>query len=64
MRNTYKILGERPEDKLFGRYGSNYDNIKIYLKETGCECVEWIQMAQDTLQWWVTVNTAMNLRVP
>jgi hypothetical protein len=26
--------------------------------------VKWIQLAQDTVQWWDFVNTAMNLLVP
>jgi hypothetical protein len=30
-------------------------------KEVGCEGEEWIQMAQDRVQWQVLVNTVMNL---
>jgi hypothetical protein len=32
-------------------------------RETGCEGVEWIQMAQYRDWWWVLVNTVINLRV-
>jgi hypothetical protein len=32
------------------------------LKETGCEDVNWIHLAQDRDQWWAVVNTAMNIR--
>jgi hypothetical protein len=34
------------------------------LKGTGCEVGDWIHRAQDTVQWRVSVNTAMNFRVP
>jgi len=33
-------------------------------KETGCEGVDWIQLAQDWVQWRAVVNTVMKLRVP
>jgi hypothetical protein len=36
----------------------------MYLKETGCDGVEWINLAQDRLQWQALEKTAMNLRVP
>jgi hypothetical protein len=26
--------------------------------------VNWILLAQDRYQWWVLVNTVMNLKVP
>jgi hypothetical protein len=26
--------------------------------------MDWINLAQDRDQWWVPVNTVMNLRVP
>jgi hypothetical protein len=34
------------------------------LKETGWESVNCIYLSQDREQWWVLVNTIMNLRVP
>jgi hypothetical protein len=40
------------------------DNIKIYLRKTGCDGVDWIDMAQDRDQWRALVNTVLNLRVP
>jgi hypothetical protein len=33
------------------------DNIKMDLKETGCERVEWIHAAQDRVQWRIHLNT-------
>jgi len=35
-----------------------------YLKETGCEGVDWIHLAQDKLQWQTLVNMVTNLWVP
>jgi hypothetical protein len=40
------------------------DNIKLDLKETECEGVEWIHLAQDRVQWRAVVDTVMNLRGP
>jgi hypothetical protein len=40
------------------------DNIKIYLRETGWDGMEWIDVAQDRDQWRVLVNAVLNLRVP
>jgi hypothetical protein len=40
------------------------DNIKIVLREIGWDGMDWIDLAQDRRQWWVVVNTIMNLRIP
>jgi len=40
------------------------DTIRVYLKEIGQESVDWIHMAQQRDQWWITVHIAMNLQVP
>jgi hypothetical protein len=40
------------------------NNIKMGLKETGCEVIDWVYPAQDRIQWWAFVNTVMNLHVP
>jgi hypothetical protein len=37
--------------------------LKWILIEIGRENVDWIQLAQDRVQWWVLVNMAMNLLV-
>jgi hypothetical protein len=40
------------------------DNIEMDLLEIGWDGMNWIDLAQDRGQWWVPVNTVMNLRVP
>jgi hypothetical protein len=37
------------------------DNIKMYLREMGCEWVDRTQLAQDRLKWWAVVNKMKNL---
>jgi hypothetical protein len=40
------------------------DNIKMDLREIGINGANWIQLAQDRVQWRAFVNTVMNLQVP
>jgi hypothetical protein len=40
------------------------DNIKMDLREIEIEGMNWIQLAQDTVQWRACVSTVINLRVP
>jgi hypothetical protein len=40
------------------------DNIKVDLRETGCDGMELIEVAQNRDQWRAFVNMVMNLRVP
>jgi hypothetical protein len=40
------------------------DNIKMDLRETRWDGVDWIYMAQDRDQWRGLVNTVLKLRVP
>jgi hypothetical protein len=35
------------------------DNIKLDLRETGIDGANWIQLAQDRVQWWAIVNTVI-----
>jgi hypothetical protein len=39
-------------------------NIKMDLKETKCEGVDWIKLAQKRVLWRVFINTIMDLPVP
>jgi hypothetical protein len=65
-RNAYKILVEKPEGKgPLGRPRRRWmDDIKMDLREIGCDGVDWIELAQDRDQWRALENTVMNLRVP
>ena len=40
------------------------DNIKMDLRELGCGCMDWIELAQDRDRWRALVNVVMSLRVP
>jgi hypothetical protein len=63
---NYRVLIGRPEGKRpLGRPRRRWeDNIKLDLRETGIDGVNWIQLDQDRVQWWAFLNTMMNLRVP
>jgi len=62
-RNAYKILVGKPEGKRpSGRHRRIWeDNIRMNVKETGWEGVDWIILAQDRDQWRTLVNTIMYL---
>jgi hypothetical protein len=39
------------------------DNIKTDFKGTWLDCVDWINLAQDSDKWQAVVGTVMNRRV-
>jgi hypothetical protein len=39
------------------------DDIRMNLRKTGREGVDWIQLPQDRDQWWALVKMVINLRV-
>jgi hypothetical protein len=61
-RKLYRILVGKPEGKtpLGIPRRRCEDGIRMDLRETGWEGVEWIQSAQDRGRWWDLVNTVMN----
>jgi hypothetical protein len=65
-RNAYGILVGNPEGKrpLGSPRRRWVDNIKIYLREIGCDGMDWSDLAQDRDQWRALVNAVVNLRVP
>jgi hypothetical protein len=65
-RGVYKVFVGRPEGKRpLGRPRRTWeDNIKRDLREIGIDGANWIQLAQDRIQWRAFVNTVMNLQVP
>jgi hypothetical protein len=40
------------------------DHIKIDLIDRGLNGTDWIDLAQDRIQWTCLLNTVMNIRVP
>jgi hypothetical protein len=43
----------------------NWEDLGIGGRITlGIDVVNWIQLAQDKVQWWALVNMVMNLQVP
>jgi hypothetical protein len=65
-RGVYRVLVGRPEGKRpLVRHRRRWeDNIKMDLRDIGIDGANWIQLAQDRVQWRACVNTVMNLRVP
>jgi hypothetical protein len=64
-RKLYKVLVGKPEGKrALGRPRCRWeDGIKMDLRETGLEGVDWIRLAQDRDRWRAVVSAAMNIRV-
>jgi hypothetical protein len=56
-----KPKGKRPLERPRHKWE---DNIKLDLREMGIDGANWIQLAQDRVQWQAFVNTVMNLWVP
>jgi hypothetical protein len=65
-RTAYRILVGNPEgERHLGRPRRRWvDNIKMDLREIGCDVMDWINLAQNRDQWRALVNAVMNLRVP
>jgi hypothetical protein len=66
MRNIYKILVGKPEGKRpLGEPRHRWvNNIRINLRETGWEGLDWVHLTQDRDQWKVPLSIVMNLHVP
>jgi hypothetical protein len=64
--HEYKIsVGKSGDKRPLGRPRSRWeDDIRMDLIEIGWEILDWMHLAQDWDQWWVLVNTIMNLQVP
>jgi hypothetical protein len=54
-------ISKRPLERPRRRWE---DNIKLDLREIVIDRANWIQLAQDRVQWHAFVNTVMNIRVP
>jgi hypothetical protein len=64
-RGVYRVLVGRPEGKRpLERSRRRWeDNIKLGLRKIGIDGANWIQLAQDSVQWRGFVNAVMNLWV-
>jgi hypothetical protein len=65
-RGVYRVLVGKPEGKIpLGRPRRRWeDNIKLDPREVGIDGANWIQLAQNGVQWRAFVNTIMNFRIP
>jgi hypothetical protein len=66
VRYKYNILVGKPEGRRpLGRPRRRWeDNIKMDLRKTELEGVDWIHLARDRDWWLAFVNTVMNLMIP
>jgi hypothetical protein len=62
---VYRVLVGKPKGKRPLEWPRHRweDGIRMDLRETGLEGVEWIHLAQDKDRWRAVVNTVMNLGV-
>ena len=65
-RGVYRVLVGKPEGRRpLGRPRRRWeDTIRMGLQEVGCECMDWIALAQDRDRCRKLVRAVMNLRVP
>jgi hypothetical protein len=68
-KNTCTILFGKLEGKRsLGRARRGWEDTDVrkigYVREIGCEGVDWIYLAQYSVQLQAIVNRAVNIRVP
>jgi hypothetical protein len=65
-RKAYRILVGKPEGMrpLRSQRRRRVGNIKMDLRETGWNGMDYSDVAQDRDQWRALVNTVMNIGVP
>jgi len=64
--DVYRVLVGKSEGKRpLGTPRLRWEDIiKMDLQEVGCECMDWIDVAQDRDRWRALVNAVTNLLVP
>jgi hypothetical protein len=61
IKYVYKILIGKPERKKpLRRPSHRWEHIRMDLRDTGWEIVDWIHLAQERDQWWALVNMVIN----
>jgi hypothetical protein len=60
----FTLVGRPDGKRPLGRPRRRWDDNIKDLREIGIDGLNWIQLAQDRVQWRACVNTVMNLRVP
>ena len=62
-RNAYRVLVGIPEGKrpLRKQRHSWEDNIEMDMREVDCDAEDWINLAQDRIQWRAYISATMNL---
>jgi hypothetical protein len=59
------LVGKLERKRSLGKPVSRWeDNIRMALRTTGWEGLDWTHLAKDRGQWRDLVNTVMNLQVP
>jgi len=64
VRNTHEILVGKPQGKRqFGKSRRKWKaSVRMDLRGTGWEGVDWIHLDQDRDHWQDLVSTVMNIR--
>jgi hypothetical protein len=58
IRSAYKVLIRKPQGKRSHGIPKQKldDNMNMHIAEIGFEDVDWIQMTQNVVFWWVLVK--------
>jgi hypothetical protein len=58
------LVGEPERWRPLGRPERRWEyNITINFRERGWMGMDWLHLAQDRKQWWVALNTIMNMYI-
>ena len=57
-------MGKPEKIRVIGRPVGRWKNIKMYLKQTDLEGMDWINVAQDRDNLWAIVKMVVKLQIP